>query len=524
MAFRVEQQIKGKIYVYEVESYWDKTKQQARQKRTYIGRKNTKTGTIEVTTKKVVSVPKDSRSFGHVYLVKKIIDRLRLAETLKGVFPEYYEQCLYLAIYKLITGDSYYLYPYWREDSYLPESAAMNSQRISEVLQEIGENEQNVERFFARWISINDSKSAVVFDITSISSYSERNELLEYGYNRDCEDLEQVNLGVISKELSSGSLHVPLAYRVYPGSIRDVTTLHNALELVAHYKMELSICVMDKGFFSEQNIKELHEKRIKYLISVPFSTALAKDTVNACYEQLESPLGAFSFRGDIYLHCSKKLTIQGARCTLHIYLDKEKKAREETKLLSLISEIEAAFETKSFKNQDRAEQFIFETIKSKKRFFRVRKHKGKFVVSRNQHAIESQMQLFGVCVMLTNQELDKVSALDLYRSKDGTEKIFRSFKNDVCLKRVRTKSAQAMKGSFFINFLATIILSHLTQVMKQQELFKTLTKQELLMSLAKLKVFTLANGQNLLAEISRKQKEIFTAFDLKKLDPSYNLA
>ena len=42
MAYTIEQKIKGRIYLYKVESYWDKDKKQSRQKRTYIGPKNKK--------------------------------------------------------------------------------------------------------------------------------------------------------------------------------------------------------------------------------------------------------------------------------------------------------------------------------------------------------------------------------------------------------------------------------------------------------------------------------------------------
>ena len=63
-------------------------------------------------------------------------------------------------------------------------------------------------------------------DITSISSYSRENELVEYGYSRDHEDLPQINLGLI---VDSGS-HLPLHYHVHDGDIHDVTTLKQVLK------------------------------------------------------------------------------------------------------------------------------------------------------------------------------------------------------------------------------------------------------------------------------------------------------
>ena len=37
MAYIIKQKIKGRLYEYKVEAYWDKEKKQSRQKRTYIG-------------------------------------------------------------------------------------------------------------------------------------------------------------------------------------------------------------------------------------------------------------------------------------------------------------------------------------------------------------------------------------------------------------------------------------------------------------------------------------------------------
>ena len=39
MSYIVEQKIKGRIYLYEVESFWDKEKKKPRQKRKYLGPK-----------------------------------------------------------------------------------------------------------------------------------------------------------------------------------------------------------------------------------------------------------------------------------------------------------------------------------------------------------------------------------------------------------------------------------------------------------------------------------------------------
>jgi len=522
MSFEYEQEIKGKIYVYTIKSYWDKEKQQSRQKRVYLGRKDSKTGAI-VSTKKS-GVPKGSHSFGGVFFLKQIIKELKLDVVLKKAFPDSFEKYLYLAMFKILTSEAYYLYPYWQQESYLPEDATLESQRISQLLQDLGENEKSVEDFFYEWIKVNNAKSSVMFDITSLSSYSENNDLLEYGYNRDKECLEQVNIGLISKELGNSSMHTPLAYRIYPGSIADVSTVTNILELVTQYKLELSHCVIDRGFYSSENIKSLHRKGLEYLIPVPFSTLLAENLALDCYQEVSSPLNSFTFRDEVYFHCNKKVTIDDTKCTLHIFLDKQRKAREENKLLKKISEIEKCFADKSFKTIQLAEQYIVETLKSKKKFFIIKKRAHRFSIMRNKNILDQEIAQLGIFIIATNQnEINRVQILENYRAKDGVEKIFQSFKHDINEKQSRTKSAETMKGSFFINFIALVLLSRVTQVMTQKELFKSFTKAELFKTLASLKVFTLANNMTLLAEVSKKQKTIFSAFNQKLGNPSYNL-
>ena len=44
MAYIVERKIRGHIYLYKVEAYWDREKKQARQRSTYLGAKE-KAGT-----------------------------------------------------------------------------------------------------------------------------------------------------------------------------------------------------------------------------------------------------------------------------------------------------------------------------------------------------------------------------------------------------------------------------------------------------------------------------------------------
>jgi hypothetical protein len=74
MSYIVEQEIKGNIYLYRVESYWDKTKQQSRQKRTYLGPKNKR----KRTNKSLKCTNIIHKNYGNVFLLKKIVEQTGL--------------------------------------------------------------------------------------------------------------------------------------------------------------------------------------------------------------------------------------------------------------------------------------------------------------------------------------------------------------------------------------------------------------------------------------------------------------
>ena len=98
MSFIIEQKIKGHIYLYEVDSYWDPTKGQSRKRRRCLGKKDPKTG--EAVTPRKSIVPKDALDFGQLYLLRKVAEQIGLTAILRAVFPDDWLSILYLALFK----------------------------------------------------------------------------------------------------------------------------------------------------------------------------------------------------------------------------------------------------------------------------------------------------------------------------------------------------------------------------------------------------------------------------------------
>ena len=81
------------------------------------------------------------------------------------------------------------------------------------------------------------TKNTLIYDITSLSSYSQLINLLEYGYNRDGEPLPQINMSLILDKDKG----IPVMYDIFPGSISDVSTLSGTLKKIkAHESKTMS--------------------------------------------------------------------------------------------------------------------------------------------------------------------------------------------------------------------------------------------------------------------------------------------
>ena len=85
MSYTVVQKIRDKLYLYEVDGYWDKERKQARQKRRYIGRCDEDGNLI----KKKLSQQEDSvsRTFGPAYILLDITGQTDFNDKVDPLIP-----------------------------------------------------------------------------------------------------------------------------------------------------------------------------------------------------------------------------------------------------------------------------------------------------------------------------------------------------------------------------------------------------------------------------------------------------
>ena len=105
--------------------------------------------------------------------------------------------------------------------------------------------------------------------------------------------------------------------------------------------------------------------------------------------------------------------------------------------------------------------------------------------------------------------MDAFTALHIYRMKDIVEKAFGNIKDRLNMRRLLAKSEKNLDGKIFTEFISLILISHLDHKMKETNLYKKYTMQQLLDKLDVLECFEDESRSLRIGEILNQQAEIY---------------
>lgn len=512
----------GITYAYEAAYYWDKEKQQSRSKRKLIGRIDPQTGQILPTDgrmKKSKEKPsnqinentftRSTRSFyGATYLLDAIGDKLGITNDLKTCFPEAFKQILSIAYY-LILEDSNPLFRFekWGSTHKHPFGKDISSQRSSELFMNISEEAKN--HFFEKQGKRRIENEYWAYDTSSISSYSETLRQVQYGKNKENDKLPQLNLALVFGEQSN----LPFYYRKLAGNIPDVKTVQHLisdLELLGLKKIKL---VMDRGFYSKDNIDALYGEHLKFLVSTSTSLSLIRDQIDAIYDDFDT----FRYYNDDYelytttiqsnWNYTKTRPIKGdsveekRRIYIHLYYNIDKAVEDQKnfdkKLFKLKNEL-----LEGKRNSDHENLY--------KKYFTVKSTPIRGIqISVNEDAVKKDKRYYGFFSLISNETMDSITALQLYRNKDVVEKAFGNLKDRLNMRRTLVSSEKSLDGKLFVEFIALIYLSYIKKQMQDQKLFKEYTLQGMLDKLDIIECFENEGHKLRIGEILEKQKGLY---------------
>ena len=520
----------GITYAYENKPYWDKEKKQSRAKRKLIGKVDPETGEIvptrpyrksskEETASVVKPGPVPAASvrrffFGATYLFDQIGENIGLTADLKSCFPDYWQQIQSLA-YFLILEESNAMsrFPKWHQLHKHPHGKCIPSQRSSELFQSIDEEKKML--FFQKQGKRRAENEYWAYDTTSISSYSEMLNQVRWGKNKEHDQLPQLNLVLVFGEKSN----LPFYYRKLPGNITDVQTVKNLIremQLLGYDKVKL---VMDRGFYSRDNINGLFRNHLKFLISVKVSLKYVREKLAQSKDALHS-WSNYNGKHEVYAisytilwDYEQKRPYKGdvvrekRRCYLHLYFNSEKASDDAKRMNHYLTQLRAELENKQEQPEHEKDYRKYFTVKDTP-------IRGRMVTS-NDDAIQKATENYGYFALLSNEVKDPIIALDLYRDKDLVEKAFGNLKERLNFRRALVSSESSLNGKLFVEFIALIYLSYIKKQMQNHNLYSQWTLQGLLDELDVIECFEVPGYSPILGEITKQQSDIYAAMDVE---------
>jgi transposase len=499
MTYIVKQKIHGRTYAYEAENFWDPKKKQSRQKRRYLGVWDESTGQIvPKTTERDV---KTTKVFGSPYLLDAISRDLDLRKKLTDAFGEDGDAILAMAISKLLCPTSLKNMHHILEDSFIPEMYSLkdsfNSQWLSSFLGKIESKESAMESFYRSLVD--HDKETLVYDITSLSSNSKNIDWLEYGYNRDGLDLPQVNLGLVL----SVERQIPLYYKIFPGSINDVITLKNLIAEINSLGITKSMFLLDRGFYSESNIIEMNTEGIDFIIPLPFGVKIGKGMVSETNRDIENPINAKRYEGDIYYVLERDVEINHVKAYGYLFYNKKRESNELNSFFNRIIDIESKLEGKEVYGNPR--DTLNRVAGNFAKYFELDAKDKVIHLRRRSNAISQAVNRFGKVILLSSTKRRWEEVLSLYRQRDAVEKEFDNLKNDLDVMPLRVSKLSTLRGLLFIFFISLVIRSLLLQKARDAELLGKNSIDDILLDLAKLRAVKIG-GVWKLTEITKKER------------------
>ena len=128
--------------------------------------------------------------------------------------------------------------------------------------------------------------------------------------------------------------------------------------------------------------------------------------------------------------------------------------------------------------------------------------------------VKKAKRYFGFFALMSNEKMDSIKALELYRNKDVVEKAFGNLKERLNMRRTLVSSEQSLNGKLFVEFVALIYLSYLNKQMQGSHLYKDYSMTSLLDKLDVIERFESPGRKPRIGEILQTQRDLYHALNI----------
>lgn len=473
--------------------------------------------------------------YGRPLLLTEVANRLGLTRALETAFGKQDANlALIAAIYEECTGDALCRLDEWSDDTcFADQKGATSPSGITRLCQRLGTEAEERASFFREWFKANKFPRSLISDTTSISSYSERLSILEWGHNRDLEKMPQLNLNMVYARETG----LPLYYRELFGSVPDIVTITTTADIISNLGLKHYSFALDRGFFSDENLWYFHDNGLGFTIGVPLELhGTALRLLDRCRTRLHAFNSTIIFGDTTLNHTSAEYVFtrknhdtkkkESFSAMAHIYLNRIRQAEEERQFQELLNGIMKDFSRVDFNDKEEAEQWLERrTGKTKATVFSLigtAKLKGappsRFVISKDggfrlsvrEAEYARAVRNFGIFMILnSSNEADGEMTLKDNRSRDLQEKVFDILKNTTGNDRLRVSNDDTLKGRLFLAFMAVILHKAVEKCLRSANMLKTTSVNKALDLARKFNVICFPKGKRLPLEVPKKSRVIF---------------
>ena len=316
--------------------------------------------------------------------------------------------------------------------------------------------------FLNDWNASHDHREKIYisYDSTNKNSQAGDLELVEFGKPK-VDTGDPVFNYAIAYDTKNAK---PLFYEAYPGSITDVSQLEYMLGKVKGYGYRNIGFILDRGYFSKDNIRMMDECGYDFVLMVKGMSALVDELVLTHKGMFEDDRNHSIRRHRVYgMTVKRKLYADdGEERYFHIYHSTGKEHGEREELENRLEKMEKAV-AKLKEAQVEPGPGI---LKYYDVFY---DGDGKFVAAREKKdVIQRELRLCGYFVLVTSGKMTASEALDLYYSRDASEKLFRGDKSYLGDKSMRICSDESMSAKIFVEFIALIVRNRIYTRLKDE--------------------------------------------------------
>ena len=454
---------------------------------------------------------------GAYFVLRKIIEEYNLVELLGG----YFEQrdlglFLDLAVYSIIAENNaaqYYPDYTFNHPLFTNGMKQYSDSTVSDFLNSVTDDQST--GFLNSWNETRNHREKIYisYDSTNKNCQAGDIEMVEFGHPKVDVGQPVFNYAVAYDTHNQE----PLFYEKYPGSLNDISQLQFMLDKAFGYGYKKIGFILDRGYFSCENIQYMDKCGYSFVIMVRGMASLVNELVLEHKGTFESKRVNNIYEYGVYGKTVKHRLYAGDKNEryFHLYHSISKESAERAGIENRLNQMTLYLK----KYQNKVKEFGpgFE------KYFHLHydEKTQAFVLPEERYSVvERELELAGYFCIITSEKMSAKEAIELYKSHDTSEKLFRGDKSYLGNKSIRVYSEESERAKIFVEFVAMILRCKM--YIKLKEEMKKLEKKpnymtvlEALKELEKIEmVRQLDNVYRLDHAVTANQKTILNAFGL----------